>query len=180
MQEHNDIQRLRGITTPEVAIPHSDLIWNCSECCTFPRWRISRCESRRYFVTRQPPRGRRGFAAELRQIQQRRSGLNSPTPGPAAASGLAQSSTPCAPHTKVSETRTVEASNKTRTRYGMLVTGGNGYVGRLGIRRRFASHEAISTQKDNMVTPRRVVRLSVAVRDASEPSPGNCRTRFLE
>jgi len=27
MQEHNDIQWLRGITTLEVAIPHSDLIW---------------------------------------------------------------------------------------------------------------------------------------------------------
>jgi hypothetical protein len=85
--------------------------------------------------------------AEVGLIPQRR--------GPAAASGLAQRSTPCAPHTKVSETRTVEASNKTRARCGMnmLVTGDNGYVGRLGIRRRFASHEAISTQKDSMVAP---------------------------
>ena len=112
--------------------------------------------------------------AEVGLIPQRR--------GPAAAPGLARRSTPCAPHTKVSETRTVEASNKTRARCGMnmLVTGGNGYVGRLVSEEGLLLMRPFRPQKDNMVAPRRVVRLSVAVRDASVPSPGNCRTRFSE
>ena len=55
----------------------------------------------------------------------------------------------------------------------MLVAGGNGYVGRLVSEEGLLLAEAISTQKDNMVPPRRVVRLSVAVRDASMLSPGN-------
>jgi hypothetical protein len=64
MQKHNDMQWLRRISTLEVAISNSDVIWKVFGVLHF-------------LLDRHPVRAE----ALFRQVQQRQSGLNSPTPG---------------------------------------------------------------------------------------------------
>jgi hypothetical protein len=100
----------RGIAAVEVAMWHRDPIWKPFAA---PSSIVDHPVRIEVLFRHQPASTRQtSLRAELRQIQQRRSGPNPQRPGFAAASGLAQRGTPCAPHTNVSETRTVGTSNK--------------------------------------------------------------------